>query len=87
MTSKYTVAVRKAAIRAALYDSQLEELIKDARSKLRVGANREHCTLRWWRGFFEGLVTAHALHAVVMHPAANPDNEAKVQQEYNRRYP
>lgn len=40
-------------------DIIIEEMIRDARKKLQPYAKREGRKLDWWKGYFEGLVTAH----------------------------
>ena len=81
-----TVAIRKAAIRAWLYDQDLHDLAEKAYAKTQPYAKREGKRLGWWQGYYEGLTTAFALHAEVMYPGNNKFNELRVEEEYKKRY-
>lgn len=46
----------------------INEMITEARKAQLTYAKRQGRTLKWWRGFFEGLVSAKAMLALAERP-------------------
>ena len=58
-------------------DLTIEEMMRDAKQKLQPYAKRESRKLDWWKGYYEGLLTAHCFMVYGQFPEG-PDNAKSI---------
>lgn len=64
-------------------DIIIEEMMRDAENKLEPYAKRENRKLDWWKGFREGLLSAHCEMALGKFPG-QPDNAKSIGEAIER---
>lgn len=64
-------------------DITIEEMMRDAKNKLEPYAKREGRKLDWWRGYYQGLVSAHCMMVLGKFPEHH-ENPKQIQEAIER---
>jgi hypothetical protein len=67
----------------AAADIIIEETMRDAKNKLEPYAKRENRKLDWWKGYYQGLVSAHCTMVLGQFPEHH-ENPKQIQEAIER---